>query len=199
MEKTCVKCQNTFEALRSQKRCDPCRLNGVCDFCRSSFKKKGKVRFCSRSCSGKWSSKIRINPKRSLKARVNMSAAQKKAYSEGRKKPWNMLPNEERITRKKIHRMWGSLLHRLLKRGTKKEGHSHEQLGYSKRDLRRHLESLWQEGMSWENYGLGEGKWNIDHIRPIASFPIETHASVVNALSNIRPMWATDNLKKGSH
>jgi hypothetical protein len=51
--------------------------------------------------------------------------------------------------------------------------------------------------MTWANYGLGRDKWQIDHIRPVSSFDPTTHPSVVNALSNLRPMWAVTRVVDG--
>ena len=69
-------------------------------------------------------------------------------------------------------------------------------LGYTKEDLVAHIESLFLEGMTWENWG----DWHIDHIRPISSFLKAgvTDARQINALQNLRPLWAFDNLSKGA-
>ena len=47
--------------------------------------------------------------------------------------------------------------------------------------------------MSWNNYG----EWHIDHIRSIATFDKTELPSVVNALSNLKPMWATNRVIDG--
>ena len=60
-------------------------------------------------------------------------------------------------------------------------------LGYSALDLKQHIESMFTEGMSWDNHG----EWHIDHIKQVVSFNSDTAPSVVNALSNLRPLWAT--------
>jgi hypothetical protein len=69
-------------------------------------------------------------------------------------------------------------------------------LGYTPEDFKNHIESLWKEGMSWENHG----EWHIDHIKPVKAFLDEglTDPSVVNSLDNLRPIWAEENLAKGS-
>jgi hypothetical protein len=67
-------------------------------------------------------------------------------------------------------------------------------LGYTSNELKIHLESLFKDGMSWENYG----KWHVDHIRPIVSFDKNELPSIVNSLSNLQPLWAYENLLKGS-
>jgi len=94
-----------------------------------------------------------------------------------------------------MHRsILGQTLHRL---GTKKQGHSVEQLGYSATTLKEHLEHHWQPGMSWFNYGKGVGKWSIDHTRPIVSFNHNASANEVSALNNLKPMWYVENSSKG--
>lgn len=73
---------------------------------------------------------------------------------------------------------------------------SSEVLGYNKHDLMSNLESLFTDGMTWSNYG----DWHIDHIKSIKSFLDEgvTDPKIINALSNLQPLWAFDNLSKGS-
>jgi hypothetical protein len=64
-------------------------------------------------------------------------------------------------------------------------------------ELKLHLESQFLPGMSWSNHG----KWHIDHIRPQASFnfksPEDKEFKECWALSNLQPLWAIDNFKKG--
>lgn len=75
-------------------------------------------------------------------------------------------------------------------------------LGYSIDELIKHLENLFEEGMSWNNYGNKEGYWNIDHIRPISSFNIENlednDFKECWSLNNLQPMWWKDNVRKGN-
>ena len=74
----------------------------------------------------------------------------------------------------------------------KKPLQTFEWVGCSPEELKAHLESLFTEGMSWENYG----EWHADHIRPISSFSL-TEWKQVNHYTNLQPLWAEDNLKKG--
>jgi hypothetical protein len=69
-------------------------------------------------------------------------------------------------------------------------------LGYSAKDLCAHIESQFAPGMSWQN----RGAWHIDHIKSVSSFFNEgiTDPKIINALSNLRPLWAQDNLNKGA-
>lgn len=68
-------------------------------------------------------------------------------------------------------------------------------LGYKRKELVERIESLFIKGMSWSNHG----EWHIDHIKPIAAFIAEGNfdPKQINALSNLQPLWAKDNLSKG--
>jgi hypothetical protein len=90
--------------------------------------------------------------------------------------------------------LWRSVLKMSLWRlNTKKEGKTIDLLGYSALDFKIHIESLFTEGMSWNNHG----EWHIDHIKPVSSFETTEHPSIVNALSNLRPMWSTTRVLNG--
>jgi len=72
-------------------------------------------------------------------------------------------------------------------------------VGYTVDDLRSHLESLFTDGMTWDNYGLYG--WHIDHKIPLVAFnyekPTDTDFKKAWCLSNLQPLWAFDNLTKG--
>ena len=68
-------------------------------------------------------------------------------------------------------------------------------LGYTKKELVLFIGAKFQNKMSWENYG----EWHIDHIVSIHHFLSVgvTDPKIINALSNLQPLWAVDNLAKG--
>jgi hypothetical protein len=68
-------------------------------------------------------------------------------------------------------------------------------IGCSPLELKNHLEILFTEGMSWENHGL-DG-WHIDHIIPLSSAKTEEEIYQLCHYTNLQPLWAEDNLKKG--
>lgn len=86
-------------------------------------------------------------------------------------------------------RMWAAL------RG-RSDGALFSRLGYSAMDLTSHLEALFVDGMSWGNYG----KWHVDHIRPCVGFDLANPLEFQECwdLSNLQPMWARDNCRKGA-
>lgn len=81
-------------------------------------------------------------------------------------------------------------------RGIRKKTKTTELLGCSIQELKIHIEKKFQEGMKWDN----RGEWHIDHIKPCASFDLtkESEQKLCFHFSNLQPLWATDNIKKGS-
>jgi hypothetical protein len=67
--------------------------------------------------------------------------------------------------------------------------------GCSIDELRAHIEAQFQPGMSWDNWT--KDGWHLDHIKPIASFDRPDHPDCWH-YSNLQPLWAVDNMKKGS-
>lgn len=78
----------------------------------------------------------------------------------------------------------------------------YEKLGYTVHELKSHLESKFERGMSWENYGNKKGQWEIDHIKPESWFFYEStddpEFKKCHALDNLQPMWGHLNRKKNS-
>jgi hypothetical protein len=127
--------------------------------------------------------------------RANISNSLTASYSEGRRTTGSRRTPEK----KKMIRACRNMIHRCLAmRDTDKSRRTHELLGYSAQELVDHLSCLFEENMSWENYGFGDGKWVIDHIKPISRWSLESNLSEINALSNLRPMWWRKNLLKGA-
>jgi len=64
--------------------------------------------------------------------------------------------------------------------------------------LKGHLEQQWLTGMTWDNWGYGKNKWNIDHIIPCSFFnmldPVEQYMCF--RWQNLQPLWQTDNFEK---
>jgi hypothetical protein len=75
-------------------------------------------------------------------------------------------------------------------------------LPYTAEDLKKHLESQFEDCMNWDNHGNGEGFWNVDHIYPQSLLPYDSleHPNFVKcwALENLRPLRWKDNLLKSN-
>lgn len=70
-------------------------------------------------------------------------------------------------------------------------------LGCSTEELRLYIEKQFSKGMSWNNWS--HTGWHLDHISPLSSFDLSDRDQFLTAAhyTNLQPLWATDNLRKG--
>lgn len=68
-------------------------------------------------------------------------------------------------------------------------------LGYDVNKFKQRIELNFKEGMSWDNHG----KWHVDHKKPVSKFKESTPPNIVNALCNLQPLWAKENLLKADN
>ena len=68
-------------------------------------------------------------------------------------------------------------------------------IGCSFNELRKHLESKFTEGMTWDNFGFG---WHVDHIIPCWVFDLNDIEEQKKCFhyTNLQPMRAMDNFNK---
>lgn len=76
----------------------------------------------------------------------------------------------------------------------RKDAKTEEILGCTIEEFRTYIESKFTKGMTFENYG----KWHLDHIIPLAIAKTKEEILKLNHYTNFQPLWAEDNLKKGS-
>ena len=69
-------------------------------------------------------------------------------------------------------------------------------LGCTLEFFKQYIENQFEPGMSWNNYGWDT--WHIDHIVPLDSANSEEEIFKLWHYTNLRPMYAIDNWKKGS-
>jgi hypothetical protein len=64
--------------------------------------------------------------------------------------------------------------------------------------LKKHLESKFKDGMTWDNWG--RKGWHIDHIKPLSKFDLTNLEELKSAAhyTNLQPLWATENMKKSN-
>lgn len=71
-----------------------------------------------------------------------------------------------------------------------------ELFGCTVRELRDYIESKFQSGMTWDNWG--RKGWHIDHIRPCSTFnlidPLDQRRCF--HYTNLQPLWEPDNIRK---
>lgn len=79
-----------------------------------------------------------------------------------------------------------------------KSGSSVRDLGCTIEELKILIEKQFEEGMTWENWKIHG--WHLDHIIPLANFDLTDRGQFLKAChyTNLQPLWASDNLKKGA-
>jgi hypothetical protein len=91
-----------------------------------------------------------------------------------------------------------SMISQTFKRACKghfsKQEHTLDLLGCSFEFFASHIISQFTEGMTLENYG----EWHLDHIIPLATAITREDVVRLNHYTNFQPLWAKDNLSKGS-
>lgn len=86
----------------------------------------------------------------------------------------------------------------LKERNVNKTNKTFTLLGYTIEELMVHLESLFTEGMTWDNYG----EWHVDHKKPMTLFEFtstdDDGFKKCWSLNNLQPLWEKENLSKGT-
>ena len=94
-----------------------------------------------------------------------------------------------------MHERAGNLIRQAFRLGGyTKESRSAEIIGCDWEFFKLHIERQFTDGMSWENRKL----WHIDHIIPLATAQSLEDVTALNHFTNLRPMWAADNIRKGA-
>ena len=81
--------------------------------------------------------------------------------------------------------------------GFKKKSRTHEILGCSYDEFKLHLESKFEDWMTWVNYGKYNGEpkigWDIDHVIPTSSAKTEDEIIRLNHYTNLQPLCSKIN------
>jgi len=191
------------------KKCNKCKVERLLiDFNKDYAKKDGLNSICKVCRKEKYQTNREKEIQRTKKY-------QKKNREEVLKKKMNhaktyFLKNHEKIkkyqknyksTRRKndiLFKLSGVLRSRLYgflkKKQISKTNTTFDLVGCTPQELKIHLEQKFTEGMSWDN----QGKWHIDHIIPLSSATNEDGLYKLCYFTNLQPMWAADNIKKGA-
>ena len=83
-------------------------------------------------------------------------------------------------------------------KGNTKSDKTFNLIGCSFDELKNYLESKFQSGMIWDNYGYYG--WHVDHKKPCSSFDLSKSEQQKECFhyTNLQPLWAKDNYNKGS-
>jgi hypothetical protein len=112
-----------------------------------------------------------------------------------RRKYWRERKKKEPLLKLKLS-VRGRLSKILKAKGFKKDKRSVELLGCTWNDFMVEVESNWQPGMTWDNYGCKMDQWCLDHTIPLALAQTIEEVNKLSHHSNVKPMWSIYNAMK---
>ena len=191
MEKVCIKCNVSKD---------------FSNFHSSKSYKDGKMGTC-KSCFNVVVSRYRLKSYHKNKEKIKERGRKWRSEQQNYYKQWK-LNNLEHVkdyakTYKKtpLQKLKANIRTRIAQHisGFSKSKSTLDILGLeSFEQLQKHIEIKFTTGMTWENYGFGEGKWVVDHIVPLALAKEEQDVYKLNRFTNLQPMWWRENMEKGS-
>lgn len=124
-------------------------------------------------------------------------AKNKEQVNEYRRK-WSK-NNRIQNPRVRLNEAMSASIYHSLKNGFGKNGRHWETILYYNIDeLKIHTESLFLDGMTWDNYG----EWHIHHCIPVSLWKFESYNDKEFkqcwSLCNLEPLWAKENIKRGN-
>lgn len=202
MKKECVKCNKKQDINNFHKQ--TASADGKSSYCKDCHKKyctewklknKKKIKKQQRKYKNKNRDKLKEYNKRWRQKNSDKIYAIRKKYREKYRKRINKRRREKRKENInfRLRTIISNRIRMALSRGSK-NSISYELTGCSWEHLKLYLESLFTDGMTWDNYG----KWHIDHIKPCCSFDLTDiqQQKLCFHYTNLQPLWAIDNLKK---
>ncbi len=190
----CPKCNERVKAIFERRRisgsCANCNrprdtLFKLCSSCRSKKREASKRRYLKNESVREYG-RIRALKRYYSDPRVRKGTIKRAAYR---------LKTDIQF---KLGHILRGRLRQAIKKGWK-IGSAVSDLGCSISEFKLHLEKQFHPGMTWENYGKGFGKWNIDHIVPLASVDLANREQFLKVChyTNLQPLWEIDNIRKG--
>jgi hypothetical protein len=130
------------------------------------------------------------------KAWSNDNRERRRDYNTIRQRKWRPIALAKNPNYR-IGEVMRTRIKRVLK-GERKYDTTLKLLGMTLDELRRHLESKFKPGMTWENYGY-KG-WHIDHILPCSAFDLTDLEDQKECFhyTNLQPLWWWENLSKSN-
>ena len=181
----------------------------ICPECKEQFlmtpeDRKDKI-YCSKKCAGAESKRAYVlaNPekRKEQSSRHALKAYRSKTIEERRKdrNKWNKNMGPRRKAAHSVRTRINMAIRDRMNGETR--SWRLKDIGFDVDKYMTHMESLWEPGMTWENYGYGPGKWVRDEIIPMCSFDMTdpSQARKCMKLENLRPLWFEENARKAKN
>ena len=203
--KICSKCGDTQDLCFFQK--DKSKKDGYrpdCKSCRKQYSDLNYYRFKEKNSNYKKKAR-KTNPEKFAERekiyRINnpdkVKLRRKTYYENNKEKQFKYV--RERIKTDPVFKLVNNMRRRisvfLSLNGITKKNKTFDIVGCTPQFLKEYLEQKFTEGMSWELIGQ---HIHIDHITPLSSANTEEDVYKLCHYTNLQPLWAFDNLSKGS-
>jgi hypothetical protein len=186
------------------KRCNCCKSELARSyFCKNSKNNDGLMNYCKACDSSKHKARREENRLAHLARRKELYREKpdqmRAAVKRYREKNREMLNKRRQQKRKEDHlfRLKQNLrrgINDAIKRGGyTKTSRTLKIVGCTLEELKKHIERQFTKGMCWDKIGP---EIHIDHIIPLASAKSEEDLIALNHFTNLRPMWAKQNMEK---
>lgn len=188
--KLCTKCneEKPFSEFHKNKANKVDGYQWQCKSCIKLYHNKPEVK-----------QKLKESRRKSYEKNIERERKQKREWAKKNREKLREWQRQYCAERRKVdpaYKITGNLRRRLGQAVKRKSKSTKELVGCDISFLMGYLEAQFKNGMSWDNYG----EWHIDHIRPCASFDMENEREQLICFhySNLQPLWAIDNIKKGA-
>lgn len=182
---------------RRDSNCKKCRNQKRKIYNKNNKEKRSATRkaYYQKNLNKMRQEKIRYGKKNKLRKREYdlIYRAKKRESIKKYKQEWELKHRNDKIL--KIKRNLRRRVAHVLK-GRSKADKTFNLIGCTPEFFIKYIESLWADGMSWENYG--PKGWHVDHIIPCYSFDLSQEEEQRRCFhyTNQRPLWAWQNLSR---
>jgi len=190
------------------KECNKCNIDKqISEYSKDKTRKDGysyTCKVCKSKNSKKWAKDNKEHLKEKYEKNKEDILRSRKDYYEKNK---GIIKKKQQIYRK--HRLVTDPLFKLKyvikgvirdsfrKNSKSKTSRTYEILGCTIPEFKKHLESQFEDWMTWENRGLYNGEydfgWDIDHIIPISSAETTEDIIRLNHYTNLQPLCSMVN------
>jgi hypothetical protein len=195
------------------KICSKCKEEkNICEFNKSPSNKDGLVSFCKKCRRINYlnnkekvleQTKLwKLNNKEMLLSHYNNNKEkivlqQKKYYNNNKEKVIKRVVDyqKNKIKEDSLFKLKKTIQRTIRRYIKNKKFTTTEIIGCDYDSFKIYFESLFTEGMCWDKLG---SEIHIDHIIPLSSAKTEDELYKLNHYTNLQPLWAKDNLIKGS-
>lgn len=178
------------------KKCNTCEIEKDLDKFNKDKGSSDGLKYSCRDCTKKkYYLYYKNNKDKEIERQINYQNNNKSSTNKQRNKRHNERYNTDILYRLKINTR--NRIKMFLKSSNfdKIKNGTFNIVGCTPIELKEHIEKQFLEGMTWENYGFRG--WHIDHIIPLASVDSNDDVYRLSHYTNLQPMWASDNYKKG--